>query len=113
MLYRPSRTPPVNLDTGDERNKEKNEAAARTTPHSDVGGWKTQAYYATLLFAAKQKVSKNNGGGGDSATKKKKSRSKKSSKEKNWSYSTHNNKKQETEQKCSSRGRNTELEAQA
>jgi hypothetical protein len=38
MLYRPSRTPPVNLDTGDERKKERNEAAARITPHSDVGG---------------------------------------------------------------------------
>jgi hypothetical protein len=38
MLYRPSRTPSVNLDTGDERKKERNEAAARITPHSDVGG---------------------------------------------------------------------------
>ncbi len=91
MLYRPSRTPPVNLDTEDERKKERNEAAARIVPHSEVGGWKTQAYYATLLFAVKQKVRKNNWGGGDSATKKKKkkSRSKKPSQKKKTEATLH------------------------
>lgn len=115
MLYRPSRTPPVNLDTGDERKKERKKWSSGKNNAPLRRRWlKDKSILCHAFVCCQTKGEKEQRRRRFSNQEEEEEPFKENfSEEKNWSYSTHNTKKQETEQKCNSRGRNTELEAQA